>query len=247
MKKVEDINRVYDILDDNRYVNRYVGNHKQEIIKVDLNTFNPPSDIKNILFLIKGHGFLAGGCLRAALKNKTDYTDYDIYAYTLEDRRILIDLFLKMGFKATYYNTNCVCLDGYLGVNFDKKLNIQIIFSFVGNPVDVIDEFDFTICRVAIDDKFIYKDKDFDENEQKKMLRIKTIQCPISAIRRIIKYTKKGYFISNFQIFKLYEDFFNRSTEYKQEVKKLLEKQDGGEILSDNELENLYTFLKKVD
>jgi len=239
MKPVTHIKDVYDILE-SCTVNRYIGTHKQDILTEPVKTI--PKMQTFILKICGEYGFLAGGAVRHWLNKETGSpADYDVYAYKPEFRRNLVENFLDYGFEATHYNHNCVMLS-------DGAIQVQVIFSFVGNPIDIVDEFDFTVCRVATDGVNIYKDKDFDHNADKKLIRIKTVQCPISAVRRIVKYTKKGFWITNLQILKLYEDFFSKSDDYRAKIHELLEKQDASAgNLDKNDLGELYEMMKAVD
>lgn len=238
MKKVENISDVYSLANDVSNINKYVGSNKQDIISEELLS-KLPYLYDYLINIAKPYGFLAGGALRS-LELLEDAKDFDFYAYKAEDRIKLVQAFETSGFTATHYNNNCVSLE-------KGDILVQVIFSFVGNIADVIDEFDFTICRIGTDGVKIYKDKDFDENLEKKLIRIKTVQCPIGAIRRIIKYTKKGFFVTNYNLLKLYENYIGRGAEYHQQLDNLLTKQESGQNLDQNDLNELYAIMRKVD
>jgi len=239
LSKVENIEDVYQVLSETK-VNPYVGTHPHHIISANFpDVKDVPQSYLDILTLIDGDGFLAGGSVRALVTKNYNATDFDVYSYTLDGRERLVKTFLDDGYVALNYNSNCVTLE-------KNKIQVQVIFSFVGTIEQVLDEFDFTICRIGTDGLVVYKDKDFDSNVERKLIRIKTIQCPIGAVRRIIKYAKKGFFITNFQIFKIYQDFIKRPTTYHADLEKLLKEQDDGTITPD-EMQELYNLLKRVD
>jgi len=240
LKKVEKLSDIYSIIE-NSAVNQYVGSHKQDILKSSLydSITTLPKEYEIIFSIINGLGFLAGGSVRCLVEKINNEADFDVYAYKAENRKILVDKFIENGFTPSFYNLNCVMMK-------KDKMNVQIIFTFVGQILDVVDEFDFTICRIGTDGVNLFKDKDFDENNYKKIIRIKTIQCPVSSVRRIIKYAKKGYFITNFQILKLYEDFLKRTPDYREKLLELLSKQDSNN-LTDEDLNALYILMKVVD
>ena len=222
-------------------VNRFVGTHLKDIEKKRCRVKLPPK-YRYLLKISGTYGFLAGGAVRYLLmKNvKIKSDDFDFYAYTPEGRAALHERFIDAGFRDVSVNVNAWNL---------KKGNtkIQIIKSFAGPIERVIDEFDFTICRVATDGKFIYRDKDFYRHCRKKLLVLKTIQCPVGAIRRLVKYSKKGFWISNLQIVRLYEDYVNRGDIYRQKLTSFLEKQAENGKLDQREFEELEAILIKID
>jgi len=231
--------------------NRYIGTHRDHIIIKKIEEYEGVKfikEIKEIQEMIRGIGFIAGGRVRQEIGNSIlgrekniSSDDVDIYCYREEDRKRLVETFIDKGYEMSFMNSNCV--------NFTKPMKVQIITSFYGDISTVIDEFDFTICRVGMDEEYFYMDKDFEENLKNNLLVIKTVQCPIGAIRRIIKYTKKGFFMTGFQMLKLYMDWDSRSNEYKEELVKYLMKMEKSEDgkLSQEEFEELESILIKVD
>lgn len=92
-----------------------------------------------------------------------------------------------------------------------------------GTLEQILNNFDFTVCRAGllsltealVDDSFV-------EDELKHRLVIKSIHCPIGAIKRIAKYSKKGYYISPSELYKLFSDWDSRSADYKQELREAI-------------------------
>lgn len=216
-------------------INRYKGTHLQDILTKPLEV-TLPDVYSQILNIIEDKGFLAGGCIRVLLLDKwTPTTDFDVYVYKEEDRQFVYDKFLLQGFVLKKDLPNCWWLEKEEGFLLWKhKVTVQIIKTFVGTPQQIVDEFDFTVCRIATDGITLWYDKDFEEHNKKKLLVIKTIQCPIGSIRRIIKYSKKGFWISNFSICKLYEHYITLGDEFRAKLFDLLMKLD---VSSDHKLE----------
>jgi hypothetical protein len=238
-------------------LNRFVGTHPSHILKGPC----PQIDGRGIIPMITpiyidlidiadGKGFLAGGAVRNLFyPDQKGVSDFDFYAYKPEDREALKDNFLRAGFELKRDLNNCWWLEkDYRSKYFfakKKRVSVQIIKTFCGTPEQVVDEFDFTVCRIAWTGSMFCWDKDFFENNEKKILIIKTIQCPIGAIRRIIKYSKKGFWISNVQIVKLFENYIGRGNDWRAKLIELLSKQEEG--LTEDEVTQLYEILVGVD
>jgi uncharacterized protein YfbU (UPF0304 family) len=88
----------------------------------------------------------------------------------------------------------------------------------------VLDNFDFTIAKCAVlpTGKALVHN-DFDEHEGSNQLVITNIHCPISSAKRVIKYTRRGYDIQSKELLKLFDDFENRSPEWKDLVRRGLD------------------------
>jgi len=122
-----------------------------------------------------------------------------------------------------------------------SDLKVQVIKPFAeqvtGDIIEILENFDFTIARaglVDIDQAIV--DSRFINDEMQRKLRIETIHCPISGVKRIAKYVKKGYNISPTEIIKLFEDWDNRPREYQADLKEAIS------ILSDPAKKNLKQF-----
>jgi hypothetical protein len=92
-----------------------------------------------------------------------------------------------------------------------------------GSLEQILENFDFTVCRaglVSLTEALV--DDEFIQDEMKKKLTIKSIHCPIGAIKRIAKYSMKGYYISPAELYKLFNDWDRRSADYKEELRQAL-------------------------
>jgi hypothetical protein len=112
-----------------------------------------------------------------------------------------------------------------------------------GSVEDIIGNFDFSVIRCAIiTPNSILADKDFMEDEKKKILRLKNIHCPISSMLRCMKYSRKGYWMRPIESLKLFSDWEGRTVEYRLKIAEYLAKttQKGGLTQEEvNELEAL--------
>ena len=71
---------------------------------------------------------------------------------------------------------------------------------------------DFTIARAAIvTDEHALVDVDFERDERLRQIRVRHIVCPISSVRRIAKYTAKGYRCKMLEIVKLFAEWSSRA------------------------------------
>lgn len=106
---------------------------------------------------------------------------------------------------------------------------------------DVLKFFDFTVSRVAIKNSAIaVADKDFLQDYNDKILRIKHISCPINILLRIEKYLRKGYSIANSEYLKVFESWDTKDNEYKDSLRQFLGKIP--KTMTDEELYNRLKF-----
>lgn len=156
--------------------------------------------------LIKRHGFIAGGACRSTIQTE-EIKDFDIFCFSKEDYEPLKQIISNM-----------------YGIKRENELvyqcnNIQLIkprenkyLKTYGSPSEVVSRFDFSVCRVYTLDgiNFIEIDEQFKEDCERKILRIENIVCPISTLKRSIKYSKKGYFLPLREILKLFNEYAER-------------------------------------
>ena len=92
----------------------------------------------------------------------------------------------------------------------------------------ILDSFDFTVVQAAIlDGKTCAVSESFIEDEINKRLVIVNYQNPISTVNRIIKYTKKGYTITNEEIAKIFAAWSNIPANIQKKELDLVEKTAG--------------------
>lgn len=110
----------------------------------------------------------------------------------------------------------------------------------VGTVYEILEMFDFTVVRAAVKDPYtIIVDPDFMKDEKAKQLNWRHINCPLAAIFRLVKYSRKGYFARPAEVVKLFLDWENRDEEYKQRLLELLDNTD----LSEEEIMTLERLL----
>lgn len=184
--------------------------------------------IKLIFELTKGKGFIAGGFARYCVSERSNPNcpgDIDVFT---GDMGIFTDIFLA--FKANPFlkqrsDTEIETKFEYVFKEGFKKevLNIQLIkpvhisnMNSKGDFISVLTNFDFTISKAAIlpnGEAWVHHQFERDDNEGN--LVIEKIHCPISSMKRVIKYTQKGYTIESKELLKLFKDYEMRPSEWK--------------------------------
>jgi len=87
-------------------------------------------------------------------------------------------------------------------------------------------------------------DADFMHDEEKKILRIKNIHCPISSTLRCMKYARKGYWLPPMQCCRLFIDWEERDEEYREKIIEFLKKSDMGEGLTKADIEEMEALMR---
>jgi hypothetical protein len=156
------------------------------------------------------HGFIAGsyaatsslsgsheknGVLNFHILNTP--SDIDIFCFN-EDSETHIDQgLLSMGYSlfsdnemvATYVHSD----DSFSTVQLVMPRILSNGVTF-GTAEEVIDSFDYTVCRAAIiSNTEIVRDTNLSEDYSVKRLRLMNSNCPVGAMLRYQKYSKKGF------------------------------------------------------
>ena len=130
--------------------------------------------------------------------------------------------------------------------------NIQLIkpiddgsVKTVGTLYEILDNFDFSIVRLGASIEKIMHfqavtcDGDYHEHEKKKRIVIKNIHCPISSTYRMIKYTRRGYWVNTTEVLKLFVDWENRDESYRRRLMDFFDRINDGEAKEPSEQEIL--------
>jgi len=155
---------------------------------------------------------LAGGALRS-LFTDTSIRDYDVYAdintiEKLSDNHYAV-LASKHGgwtrisntarsytYKRMFFNPLEQKIDHSL-VNFIKTPYVT--------PQSVIETFDFTVCMCAITKDQITYHPDYFVDLATRVLRVNSLEDPLSTLWRVQKYNKLGYTMSQEEMWKTVE------------------------------------------
>lgn len=183
--------------------------------------------------LKNGKSFICGGYARWACSSKRNpisASDIDVYCKDEDTFKFLQEHLIKTELDKIKESNVSVSF-GVL-----EKVILQLIkpiskghIKTVGTIQDILSNFDFSIarCGIYIEDGKIkaIADADFVEDENKKLLRIKNIHCPIAQIYRVSKYMKKGYWLKPFEAVKILTDWEDREDEYKLKILNWLSKE----------------------
>jgi hypothetical protein len=142
---------------------------------------------------------LAGGAMRSLLSYKENIADYDLFV--LNNKKDKVKDLAKQILQA--YNGQVIfrCKEGKLITveifheNIVKK--IQIILSEHATVEQLLNSFDFNICRAAWDSEKVFFSPKFLIDFRKKEVTIHTITFPLASLKRLRKYSDKGYKTAN--------------------------------------------------
>jgi hypothetical protein len=130
--------------------------------------------------------WIAGGALRDYFTDKPLTTDCDIYFPNATEFNKAKNYFLSKGGQIIYESENGMKVtDG--GKTFD------LVKIFRPNPIETINQFDFTISMFATDGKDIFYGDNSIKDLQDRKLVLNNLIMPISTLRRVLKHYKKGY------------------------------------------------------
>jgi len=166
---------------------------------------------------------IAGGAVRwmcSPLKDPVPTADVDIFPPDASKLLALAARLQGMGYKrhATAHNQMALSFE-HESLAAPAKL-VQLVIprktahlntSAVGAE-ELLSKLDFTIARAAvIGTKRALVDADFMRDEHLRLLRVRHIVCPISCVRRIAKYSAKGYRCRMLEIMKLFAEWSHRA------------------------------------
>ena len=149
-------------------------------------------------------GYVAGGCFKNLFNHEVP-RDIDIYFESeLEFNNSVILLNQNTSFTQYYTNDN---VSAYFYTYKDKKYEVELVKKFFVKPNELLDMFDFSICKFAIYPKRVQNeegltdtvyyelyDKDFFEHLYlKKLVTDDKILLPYSTFTRMVKYIRYGY------------------------------------------------------
>lgn len=188
--------------------------------------------------IILDDGFICGGFGRVSVSSHTDPIpsgDIDIYCKNQEGfDRIALRLKENGYFEHRSSETALTMhysFKGSLPIQLIKPLNEGNVHLSSENVESILDNFDFSIARVAItlvsliNDEAIV-DEDFEEDDKKKILNIKNIHCPIAQVYRVSKYIEKGFWCNIKNIIKIFDDWSNRDHSYKTKILETISKEE---------------------
>lgn len=140
---------------------------------------------------LEGHnGYIAGGAFKDVLDNKMP-RDIDIWFETSEDFNAAVRTF---GYGGRDYKSNFANDNAY-GYRHELGLNVELIKHQFGYPEDVLESFDFTVAKFALDQHggIIYHKDYFEHLKAKSLVMEGYAPNPVNTWERTLKYTRYGY------------------------------------------------------
>jgi hypothetical protein len=222
-----------------------------------------PTELKEVLKIIRGLGFIAGSCARYYASNLSDevkYNDIDIFSYSEKDFDEIIFRLEKNKWIRKKESPNAIQFEKEFRKSKPAKSKsksksplirevhiVEVVKPFknewmqtYGKPKDVLEQFDFTVVKAYfLNEKYIYVDEHFVMDNEKRRLVITHINCPLAVAQRVVKYGRKGYNIGIREMMKLFIEWENRPREYRERLLELLKKD-----LTDEEFEELERLLR---
>ncbi len=153
--------------------------------------------------------WIAGGALRDYFMGKYVKTDYDIFFPNEEEFKKCADYFKSKDHEIKWES------DNGMKVLYNKK-TFDLIKLYFDTPEATIASFDFTICMIAVDRNKVYHGETTFIDLAKKQLMIHNIRLPASLLNRSFKYIRKGFWICQGEMKKIYDAIQN---EPKKEIK----------------------------
>jgi hypothetical protein len=212
-----------------------------QFVKVPTNPLRMTKDVKILFFAINPYGFIAGGFARtlaySPMVSQSEAGDVDIFCRNDETDAAYSD-----------YEQICLVLDA-LGAHLDSENPVSRRYSFdpemfdlpqinlvkprrspymisYGMPEEVVGRFDFTVCRAALLDlDHVLVDKDFEEDCDNHVLRIREMSCPVTEVYRVHKYLSKGdeWSIRPREVVKILDTWIERGEDYRKQIREAVE------------------------
>lgn len=154
--------------------------------------------------LKKYNAILAGGAITSLFTGRR-INDFDMYFRTKEDAENAIHDINKLPSKRAFFTDNAT---SFSFVDYHRTLKIQCINNkkFLGEPVDIIENFDLSINKAAYDlvsEELILTDEFIKDNTKRVLSINKYSDFPIITLHRAIKYIDRGYKLPAYEQIKL--------------------------------------------
>jgi len=166
-------------------------------------------EVENCLNKIQGV-YLCGGALTSYFSN-TEIRDLDIYFNTEEALNLtkranflkFYDLVIETNLSITYRKKESTTGPGF-PIETIQLIKLDRVFK--KKISEILDCFDFTVCKCGYDFKnktFSYDESFFIDLAKKELNLGKRLDAPMHTLCRVNKYIKRGFFVTNQTLFKL--------------------------------------------
>ena len=217
------------------------------------------TEIEQLYYMIERlGGKVLGGYVRymcSPCRNPAKASDIDVYAPRQPTFDVIIKEFKDRGLEVQGENDLSVSYKPTPnGHEFFAGPQIQLIKPMEEGVVVtqgvmslILENFDFTVVRIGLLNAGVaFADADFLHDEEKHILRIKNIHCPISTMYRVMKYNRKGYWPPSSQIISVFSNWDSRDEEYKAEIYGFFKKA-ADDKLDQSEIDEMEKLLRVLD
>jgi hypothetical protein len=140
--------------------------------------------------------WLAGGAIRRAIKDGKSDSDWDVFFSSKEEK----ELFIKECEKQDSISEEKQNENNHqfiLTVGAEKYTVQCITIAYYETPEKVIETFDFTICQFVTDGVSLWAGETSLYDLGRMRLVVNKISYPVASLRRLLKYTKQGFYACN--------------------------------------------------
>lgn len=182
-------------------------------------------------------GYIAGGFGRWAASPRLEPSpirDVDVFTSGIESYKKLRKLLTyeeklhvkhESDISITFRTDNNEIWKDCPMINLIKPLKKNKLLTYGATLEEVLENFDFSICKVGlISETECLACDDFLHDEKKKKLRIMKMESPVACINRLCKYAAKGYKVSIPDIMMVLKEWNERGSEYHKKLFKALDK-----------------------
>jgi hypothetical protein len=214
------------------------------------------TEIREVYYdVISKGGIICGGYVRYMASPRSDPAcagDLDVFCPTEEIFEALKEVFRSRLVKRVETEVAITYNRGGRDCKYFPSPPIQLIKPIRegkivanGTMEEILDNFDFTVIRCGLlGIKKALVDADFLHDEEKMILRLKNIHCPISSTLRCMKYAKKGYWMPPMHVLKLFFDWEGRDPEYRNKLAQFLASANEGRGLSKEDVDQLEAMMR---
>lgn len=151
------------------------------------------------------NAIIAGGAITALFTGQK-IRDWDIYFRNAKDCEQAKTWFSLNGTLANQTDTS---MSYHLGKQ-EKPYQLIVMPELFGDPKTIFNYYDFTVCMAAYqffengnDERFVFGDDFFKHISQRRLVFHTGTMFPICSMLRVMKYIKKGFFITGMEILKI--------------------------------------------
>lgn len=135
--------------------------------------------------------WIAGGAVRDYFAEGYITKDVDFFCV---DRKSMAELLIELRnkFQFRHYLITKNAIKGYVQL-FGKKVDVDIVKKPFTGAISCVDAFDFTVCMFAVSFNNFYYHPSSPFDLMKKKLVVHKLPHPVDSMKRMNKYTQKGF------------------------------------------------------